>query len=115
MGAVASNVGSEGIDLHTYTVRIIHYDLRMESRKDGAARRVVATGRARAAGGETGNPLLPGSPNLRRADVPPTRGPRAAAWRDTRKTGRKTGNQARRCGTECALLTASELRVCVST
>ena len=24
---VASNVGSEGIDLHTYTARIIHYDL----------------------------------------------------------------------------------------
>lgn len=35
---VASNVGSEGIDLHTYTARIVHYDLewnpaRMEQRE----------------------------------------------------------------------------------
>lgn len=35
---VASNVGSEGIDLHTYTRRIVHYDLgwnpaRMEQRE----------------------------------------------------------------------------------
>jgi ERCC4-related helicase len=88
---VASNVGSEGIDLHTYTKRIVHYDLewnpaRMEQREGRGDR----LGRKLKGALEIFYCLVPR--HLRRAHVPSTRGARPLAWRPPREAG----GQARR-------------------